>query len=217
MQSRAPPSAIGFDARSAGNAKNIHTRRVFGENRDDSRSEANHQHYDGHYCGVSWRDGSRPRRDAEFARYREVRRNVLVQILAATAHAFGEDERRDSRGGEEPAAGSFAGKAARNTGGTALGNGRPEVRVARQRKITARESMVGTYFLPSSYKFLFPRAVASGTVPAGSGDGSDSEWFVGGAGSLERRFAAAAIVRWGRHFSGTDRSLCYREVTWKWR
>ena len=41
----------------AGDAEDVQPRRVFGEDRDDPRGQAAHQHYDGHYRRISWRDG----------------------------------------------------------------------------------------------------------------------------------------------------------------
>ncbi len=67
VQSRAPAGAIGFDESFARDAEDVQPRRVFGEDRDDPRGEAEDQHYDGHYRGLPWRDGRRPRGNAELA------------------------------------------------------------------------------------------------------------------------------------------------------
>ena len=95
VQSRASAGAIGFDASLAGDAEDVHPRRVSGEDRDDSRREAAHQHYDGHYRGISWRDGRGSCGNAEPAGCGAVRRSVFVQIFTEAAYAVAEDERRD--------------------------------------------------------------------------------------------------------------------------
>jgi hypothetical protein len=168
-----------------------------------TQREAADQHYHGHHRGLSWRDRRRPPGNAELAGCSTVRQHVFVQVFAEAPHAVAGDERRHPGRGEGPEAGCATGKTARDSDKKAFGVRGEDVRNPREWKVAPRKPVVGTYFVSSRHKFLFPRASASGKVRAGSGDGSDAELFGGGAGSLGRK-SCACNARARGHFDGTD-------------